>query len=343
MKDQIKGRQSRAVKRFQSKAPEQHQLLMSLLAQAGSKLEENGGFGKKWKDANKRWLEGCEQQKIEFDQQRRKKTLTWNTDLLRIRSISPRPSLQSPPYKIVKIQNFKSHKSSEEGKCGNFSDMRMIPIKIIDKKSSKPSTNCSDADLTTENQDESRTKTTNCIGTTNNDDGEKRMHPESTERSNEKRIKNLFNKMDCYPELKTVIYRSSSRDIFSTELSLGCGDRSSLRLDLPAPSQNRESNKTVPPTPKPMFNSPFFRTISEKNNCGDRSSLRLDLPAPSQNRDSNKTVLPTPKPMFNSPFFRTISEKNNLDNNRNSDVDLLDKTTTVPSWKVDFCSSKIDS
>jgi len=269
----VKGRQSRAVKKFQSKAPEQHQLLMGLLAQAGSKLEERESFGIKWKEANRRWEEGfghkLQQSEKEWTEKRSKKRVTWSKDLLRVRSISPRQPQQSPPYKIVKIQEFSNVNSVNDNMSDMGPDFRIIPIKILDnerQESSMSFPNISPMEHISKFSEMTAMEA-----------GSKRLE-DSSDQKNENQIKNLFNKMDCSPELKTIIYRSSSRDSFNSDFGLGSGDRSSLRLDLPKPWQNRDASKVVPPTPKPMFQSPFFRSPSDINALDNNSNPDSNLP-----------------------------------------------------------------
>lgn len=91
---------SRAVSKFRGKVPDQHQLLVNLMNQASQiKQEEKSHLV----TVNQKWQENCKLKERETGQRRNvRKTVTWSKNLLRMRSISPRPRM-SPPSKVARF------------------------------------------------------------------------------------------------------------------------------------------------------------------------------------------------------------------------------------------------
>jgi len=128
MSGTLNGNRSRALAKFQKRAPKEHKQLLNLLKQAAeSKLEEREVCLGKEKDANYRSEEAgkCEPiGEVARVQRRASKRVTWDNNLLRIRSISPRQTKQKEtPSKIVEIQGLrKSDQSGLIKKPIDFSD-----------------------------------------------------------------------------------------------------------------------------------------------------------------------------------------------------------------------------
>lgn len=196
--------QSRASAKFQKRAPEQHQLFLSLLAQAaGNKLGEREKWGRKEREANQKWEH---QREVERVHRRTTKRVTWSKNLLSVRSISPRQAQHTTTSKIIKIQGLRNIEPPR---------FRTLPVDILE----------SDTTIT-------RKSTTHLNSTENGEI----VKSEVTSKLTCHHHQNLLeNRMDCSTEYKNFIFRSPAAEHRKTDPCIGIGDRSSLSLNLPKP------------------------------------------------------------------------------------------------------------
>jgi len=199
--------QSRALAKFQKRAPEQHQLFLNMLTEATSiKMLEKEKCQSIKKQANQKWEHAGDNKhlrEVEKVQKRANKRVTWSKNLLRVRSISPRNTQQAPPRKIVKVEGSIRSENSE---------LRIIPITIF--KSDKII---------------ARQKLKTYLKSSENHI----HHSEVPGKPNHHH--NLFlNKTDFSPECKNIT-RLIDAEHTKTDSSIGKGDRNSLYLNLPKP------------------------------------------------------------------------------------------------------------
>jgi len=220
--------QSKALAKFQKRAPEQHQLLLNMLVEAtGMKILEKEKCQSIKKEMNQKWKHAGDNEhlrEVEKVRKRANKRVTWSKNLLRVHSISPRHTQQAPPRKIVKVEGSIRSENSE---------FRIIPITIF--KSDK---------IIARQRHKIYLKSS-----------ENHMHLSEVP-GEPNHCHNLFlNKTDFLPECKNIS-RLIEAEHTKTDSSFGKGDRSSLNLNLSNPWSTVYESFNFLQTPEPALLSP---------------------------------------------------------------------------------------
>jgi len=230
--------QSKALAKFQKRAPEQHQLFLKVLAEAtGMKILGKEKCQSIKKEMNQKWEHAGDNEhlrEVEKVKKRANKRVTWSKNLLRVRSISPRNTQQAPPRKIVKVEGSIRNENSE---------IRIIPITIF-------------------NSDKILARQRHKIYLKSS---ENPMH-HSEVPGEPNHHHNLFlNKTDFSPECKNIT-RLIDAEHRKTDSSIGKGDRSALYLNLSNPWSTVNESFNILQTPEPVLLSPRSVELAKPTN-----------------------------------------------------------------------------